>query len=44
MTLIDTPGFNDPNRMRTDKQIMLDLVNTIRDPLKSDDQGISTFV
>ena len=35
MTLIDTPGFNDPNKARTDKAIFLDLVNTIRVPLTS---------
>ena len=35
MTLIDTPGLNDPNRLRTDKQIFMDLVATIRQPLFS---------
>ena len=35
MTLIDSPGLNDPNKTRTDKQIFMDLVNTIREPLKS---------
>ena len=34
MTLIDSPGFNDPNKLRTDKNIFMDLVNTIRLPLK----------
>ena len=33
MTLIDSPGFNDPNKLRTDKNIFMDLVNTIREPL-----------
>ena len=37
MTLIDTPGFNDPNKTRTDKHIFMDLINTIREPLKSPD-------
>ena len=32
MTLIDTPGLNDPNKLRTDKQIFIDLVSTIRLP------------
>ena len=44
MTLIDTPGFNDPDRMRSDKHIFMDLINTIRHPLKSPDEGISMFV
>ena len=44
MSLIDTPGFNDPNKTRTDKSIFLDLINTIRMPLKSSHQGLSMFV
>ena len=44
MTLIDTPGFNDPNKTRSDKNIFLDLINTIREPLKQPDQGISMFI
>ena len=36
MTLIDSPGLNDPNKTRTDKQIFLDLINTIRETLKSE--------
>ena len=35
MTLIDSPGFNDPKKTRTDKDIFFNLVNTIREPLKS---------
>ena len=44
MTLIDSPGMNDPNKTRTDKQIFIDLVNTLREPLKSQNQGITMFV
>ena len=44
MTLIDSPGFNDPNKLRTDKAIFMDLVNTIRGPLKSKRQGVSMFI
>ena len=44
MTLVDTPGFNDPNKKNTDRQIFIDMINTIRGPLKSPDQGISMFV
>ena len=44
MTLIDTPGLNDPNKTRSDKQIFIDFINTIRESLKSQDQGITMFV
>ena len=44
MTLIDSPGFNDPNKTRTDKQIFMDLINTIRETLKEEKQGITTFI
>ena len=44
MTLIDTPGFNDPRKTLTDKNIYMNLINTIREPLKSSNQGISMFV
>ena len=44
MTLIDPPGFNDPNKTRTDKQIFMDLINTIRETLKEEKQGITTFI
>ena len=44
MTLVDTPGFNDPRKALTDKNIYMNLINTIREPLKSSDQGISMFI
>ena len=44
MTLIDTPGFNDPNKARTDKAIFMDLINTIRVPLRSSHKGITMFI
>ena len=45
MTLIDTPGLNDPQtKERSDKQIFMNLVSTIRDTLKSPEKGISMFV
>ena len=44
MILIDTPGLNDPNRLRTDKQIFMDLVNTLRHPLFSQEEGITSFI
>ena len=44
MTLIDTPGFNDPNKARSDKAIFMDLINTLRVPLTSHDKGITMFI
>ena len=45
MTLIDTPGLNDPQtKVRSDKQIFMNLVSTIRDTLKTPENGISMFV
>lgn len=44
MTLIDTPGFNDPNKARSDKAIFMDLINTLRVPLRSPDKGITMFI
>ena len=43
MTLIDTPGTNDPDKKRTDAQIQLELMNTIRALLREEFQGITTF-
>ena len=34
MTLIDSPGTNDPDKKRPDYQIQLELINTIRTLLK----------
>ena len=44
MTLIDTPGFNDPSIIRTEESIFKDLFNMIREPIKSPEQGIKMFV
>ena len=44
MTLIDSPGLNDPNPARSNKRIFMDLINTIRALLKSDEEGINTIV
>ena len=44
MTLIDSPGFNDPNKAQTDKAIFMDLISNLRGPLKSPDEGISMFI
>ncbi len=44
MTLIDTPGTNDPDKKRTDQQIQMELMNTIRSLLMTPNQGINTIV
>ena len=44
MTLIDTPGFNDPNKIRSDKHIHMEFVGTVREILKSPHEGISSFI
>ena len=44
LTLIDSPGTNDPDKKRTDQQISVELVNTIRTILTSANQGINTVV
>ena len=44
LTLVDSPGTNDPNRKRTDQQIQIELFNTIRNMLKSQYDGINVFV
>ena len=43
MTLIDTPGFNDVDIHKSDKSIMIELINTIRPMLMDSKQGISSF-
>ena len=35
MTLIDTPGFNDVDKNKSDKSIMIELINAIR-PILTD--------
>ena len=43
LTLIDTPGTNDPNKKRPDNSINFEIVNKIRDPLSDPTIGINTF-
>ena len=43
MTLIDTPGFNDVDIHKSDKNIMIELINAIRPMLLNSNQGISSF-
>ena len=43
MTLIDSPGMNDPDKKRTDVQIQIELINTIRTIFTSASQGITSI-
>ena len=43
MTLIDTPGFNDVNILKSDKNIMIEIINAIRPILLDKTQGINSF-
>ena len=44
MTLIDTPGFNDTDIRRSDKNILIELINTVRPIVTDKNQGITSFV
>ena len=44
MTLIDSPGFNDAEISRTDKNILIELVQTIRPRLYDKNFGINTLI
>ena len=43
LTLIDTPGTNDPDKKRTDVNIQIEFINTIRTTLLNKEIGINTF-
>ena len=43
MTLIDTPGFNDVSILKSDKNIMIEIINAIRPILLDKKQGINSF-
>ena len=42
--MIDTPGFNDTNALRTDKRIINELTKVIRPRLYNKKKGITGFV
>ena len=44
MTLIDTPGFNDTDSDRSDKNIFIEMVKNISIKLKNPKQGISSLI
>ena len=43
MTLIDTPGLNDPNAKRSDKNIIIEMIKNLQPKLKDQDQGLSSL-
>ena len=44
MKLIDTPGFNDSDIKRSDKNIMIELINSIRPLMTDKEEGINSFL
>ena len=44
MTLIDTPGFNDPDARRSDKNIRIEIIKNLRLQLYDQYQGISSLI
>ena len=43
MTLIDTPGLNDPDAQRTDKNIQIEMIKDLSGRLYDPKQGISSL-
>ena len=44
MTLIDTPGLNDPETGRSDKNINIEIIKNLSNQLKDHQQGISSLI
>ena len=44
MTLIDTPGLNDPDSKRTDKNIHIEMIKSLSMRLYDHEQGISSLI
>ena len=44
MTLIDTPGLNDPDAQRTDKLTMIETIKNLSPKLYDAQQGISSLI
>ena len=44
MTLIDTPGLNDPDATRSDKNIHIEMIKNLRIQLYDQHQGISSLI
>lgn len=44
LTMIDSPGFNDTSRKRTDQDIHFELINTVRPIFSASDLGVNAFI
>ena len=44
MTLIDTPGLNDPDARRTDKNTYIEMIKNLSMKLYDEKQGISSLI
>ena len=44
MSLFDTPGFNDPDARRTDKNIHIEMIKNLSMHLYNSEQGISSLI
>ena len=44
MTLIDTPGLNDPDQRRSDKNIHIEIIKNLSMQLNDSEQGISSLI
>ena len=42
--MIDTPGLNDPNAERSDKNIIIEMMKNLSAKLNDKDQGISSLI
>ena len=44
ITMIDTPGLNDPETGRSDKNINIEIIKKLSDQLNDPQQGISSLI
>ena len=44
MILIDTPGLNDPDARRTDKNIHIEMIKNLSNQLYDSEEGISSLI
>ena len=44
ISLMDTPGLNDPNAERSDKNIIIEMMKNLSAKLNDKDQGISSLM
>ena len=44
MSLMDTPGLNDPNAERSDKSIIIEMMKNLEAKLKDKEQGITSLI